>query len=72
MNKTEIVNNVVGSAGLTKVDAEKVVKSLIASITKSLANNENVTPYWIRLFFRDHTGSSYRQESPDRKKNSDC
>jgi len=43
MNKTELVNNVAESAGLTKVEAEKVVKSVLNSIAKALANNESVT-----------------------------
>lgn len=43
MNKTELVNNVAESAGLTKVEAEKVVKSVLGSIAKALANDESVT-----------------------------
>jgi DNA-binding protein HU-beta len=43
MNKTELVNNVAESAGITKVEAEKVVKSVLESIAKALANNDSVT-----------------------------
>lgn len=43
MNKTELVNNVAESAGITKVEAEKVVKSVLDSIAQTLANNESVT-----------------------------
>jgi DNA-binding protein HU-beta len=43
MNKTELVNNVAESAGITKVEADKVVKSVLDSIAKALSNNESVT-----------------------------
>jgi DNA-binding protein HU-beta len=43
MNKTELINNVAEAAGLTKIEAEKVVKSALDSIAKTLANNESVT-----------------------------
>ncbi|MBV5327147.1 MAG: HU family DNA-binding protein [Chlorobium sp.] len=43
MNKNELVNNVAESAGITKVEAEKVIKSVLDSIAKTLANNESVT-----------------------------
>lgn len=43
MNKTELVNNVAEAAGVTKVEAEKVVKSVLESIAKSLADNDSVT-----------------------------
>jgi DNA-binding protein HU-beta len=43
MNKTELINNVAESAGLSKVEAEKVIKSVLDSIAKTLANNESVT-----------------------------
>jgi len=43
MNKTELINNVAESAGFTKVETEKVVKSVLGSIAKALANNESVT-----------------------------
>jgi len=43
MNKTELVNNVAESAGLTKVEAEMVVKSVLGAIAKALAINESVT-----------------------------
>jgi DNA-binding protein HU-beta len=43
MNKSELVSNVAESAGLTKIEAEKVVKSVLDSIAKALANNESVT-----------------------------
>jgi len=43
MNKTELITNVAESAGITKVEAEKVVKSVLDSIAKTLANNESVT-----------------------------
>ncbi|MBV5330458.1 MAG: HU family DNA-binding protein [Chlorobium sp.] len=43
MNKTELIGNVAESASLTKVEAEKVVKSVLDSIAKALANNDSVT-----------------------------
>lgn len=43
MNKIELVSNVAESAGLTKVEAEKVVKSVLDSIAKTLANSDSVT-----------------------------
>jgi DNA-binding protein HU-beta len=42
MNKTELVNNVAEAANITKVEAEKVVKSVLDSIAKALANDESV------------------------------
>ncbi|MDD3813635.1 MAG: HU family DNA-binding protein [Desulfocapsaceae bacterium] len=43
MNKSELVSKVAESAGLTKVAAEKALKSVLDVIAKALANNENVT-----------------------------
>ncbi len=43
MNKTELVNNIAESAGITKVEADKVVKSALDSIAKALANSDSVT-----------------------------
>jgi DNA-binding protein HU-beta len=43
MNKTELVNNIAETEGITKIEADKVVKSALDSIAKSLANNETVT-----------------------------
>lgn len=43
MNKSELVSNIAESAGLTKVEAEKVLKSMMDSISKSLAMDETVT-----------------------------
>lgn len=43
MNKAELVNNVTESAGITKVEADKVVKSVLDSIAKALANDDSVT-----------------------------
>ncbi len=43
MNKTELVTHVAESAGITKIDADKVVKSVLDSIAKALANNESIT-----------------------------
>lgn len=42
MNKTEFVDAVAKNAGVTKVDANKVVASFIEVITKSLKKGENV------------------------------
>ena len=41
MNKTELVNNIAESAGITKVEANNVVKSALDSIAKALANSES-------------------------------
>jgi len=43
MNKSELVSNVAESAGITKAEAENVLKSVLDSIAKSLANDETVT-----------------------------
>jgi DNA-binding protein HU-beta len=43
MNKAELVNNIAESAGITKVEANNVVKSALDSIAKALANSESVT-----------------------------
>jgi len=43
MNKAELVSKVAESAGLTKVAAEKTLKSVLDVITKALANDESVT-----------------------------
>jgi DNA-binding protein HU-beta len=43
MNKSELISNVAESTGLTKVDAKKVVKSVLESIAKALANNDSIT-----------------------------
>ena len=43
MNKAELVSKVAESAGLTKVAAEKTLKSVLGVITKALANDESVT-----------------------------
>ena len=43
MNKSELVSKVAESAGLTKVAAEKTLKSVLDVIGKALANDETVT-----------------------------
>ena len=43
MNKSELVGQVAESAGLTKVEAEKALKSVLDVIAKALANEESVT-----------------------------
>jgi len=43
MNKSEFVSKVAESAGLTKVAAEKALKSVLDVIAKALANDESVT-----------------------------
>ncbi len=43
MNKAELVSKVAESAGLTKVAAEKTLKSVLDVIAKALANDEGVT-----------------------------
>jgi DNA-binding protein HU-beta len=43
MNKSELVSKVAESAGLTKVAAEKALKSVLDVIAKALADEESVT-----------------------------
>jgi DNA-binding protein HU-beta len=43
MNKTELVNKIAESTDLTKAGSEKVLKSVLDSIAKALANDETVT-----------------------------
>ena len=43
MNKAELVSHVAESAGLTKIEAEKTLKSLLEAIATALANEETVT-----------------------------
>jgi len=43
MNKSELVSKVAESADLTKVVAEKAMKSVLDAIAKALANDETVT-----------------------------
>jgi len=43
MNKAELVSQVAESAGLTKIEAEKTLKSLLEGIATALANEETVT-----------------------------
>ena len=43
MNKAELVSKVAESAGLTKVAADKTLKSVLDVITKTLANDESIT-----------------------------
>ena len=42
MNKSELVSKVAESAGLTKVAAEKTLKSVLEVISQALANDESV------------------------------
>jgi DNA-binding protein HU-beta len=42
MNKLELVSKVAESANITKVAAEKALKSVLDVITQSLANDEHV------------------------------
>lgn len=43
MNKSELVSKVAESANITKVEAEKTLKSVLDVITKTLANGESIT-----------------------------
>ena len=43
MNKTELIDAIASSTGLTKADSTKAVDSLIANVTKSLKNGNKVT-----------------------------
>ncbi|MDD3815433.1 MAG: HU family DNA-binding protein [Desulfocapsaceae bacterium] len=43
MNKSELVSKVAESADLTKVAAEKALKSVLDAISQALANDETVT-----------------------------
>ena len=43
LNKTQLVSAVAETSGLTKVDAEKAVKSIIEAISKELASGGGVT-----------------------------
>ncbi len=43
MNKSELVSKVAESAGLTKVAAEKAMKSVLDVIARALVNDESVT-----------------------------
>lgn len=43
MNKTELITSITETASITKAEADKVVKSVLDSIAKALANNESVT-----------------------------
>ncbi|MBV5329687.1 MAG: HU family DNA-binding protein, partial [Chlorobium sp.] len=43
MNKSELVTQVAESAGLSKIEAEKALKSVLDAIAKALGNDETVT-----------------------------
>lgn len=43
MNKTDLINAVASDTGMTKVDAEKAIKSTIDAVTNELASGGNVT-----------------------------
>jgi len=43
MNKSDLINAVAAEAGLTKVEAEKAIKSTMGAITNELASGGNVT-----------------------------
>jgi DNA-binding protein HU-beta len=43
MNKAELVSQIAESAGLTKIEAEKGLKSLLEAIGTALAKDETVT-----------------------------
>lgn len=43
LNKTQLIGAVAGEAGMTKVDAEKAVKSTLEVIAKELAGGGSVT-----------------------------
>lgn len=43
LNKAQLIADVAKTAGLTKVDAEKAVKSTIDAISNTLAKGESVT-----------------------------
>ena len=42
MNKTGLVSEVATKSGLTKVDAEKAVNAVFASMSEALANGEKI------------------------------
>ncbi len=43
MNKSELINAVAHSAGLTKTDAAKAVDGVVAAVTEALKNGDQVT-----------------------------
>jgi len=43
MNKADLVSQIAESAGLTKIEAEKSLKSMLEAIATALANEETVT-----------------------------
>ncbi|MBV5340623.1 MAG: HU family DNA-binding protein [Deltaproteobacteria bacterium] len=43
MNKADLVSQIAESAGLTKIEAEKSLKSMLETIVTALANEETVT-----------------------------
>ena len=43
LNKTDLINAVAKDTGLTKVDAEKAIKSTLDSVSKELKKGGNVT-----------------------------
>ncbi len=43
MNKSELIDAIANSTGLTKTDAGKAVDALIANVTKSLKKGDKVT-----------------------------
>jgi len=42
MNKSELVAAIAVESGLTKVDSQKALEGIVASITKALKGNDNV------------------------------
>ncbi len=43
MNKTDLINSVAEATGMTKVDAEKAIKSMIDAVIKELSNGGGIT-----------------------------
>jgi nucleoid DNA-binding protein len=44
MNKTELIEDVANKAGLTKAQTQDVLKSLVSTITETVANGDKVNP----------------------------
>lgn len=54
MNKTEMVNNVADSTGLTKADAGRAVEAVFEQIRGSLKNHESVAIVGFGTFSTGH------------------
>lgn len=54
MNKTEMVNNVADSTGMTKADAGRAVEAVFEQIRSSLKNHESVAIVGFGTFSTGH------------------